>query len=216
MDGDARTGRTPRVNQPVQHAVTYADIEALPEHIVGEIIDGALLTHPRPSPRHAAAAAALTSELGPAFQTGRQGPGGWVFFAEPELHLGDHFLVPDVAGWRRERLQSYPDTNYFEIAPDWVCEVLSGSTEKRDRGRKRAIYGEHGVAHLWLLDPRFQLLEVFGLAEGRWTLLGTWNSDDEVGAPPFDAVSIQLSDLWPLDQPLGLHDNPQLLFAGDR
>ena len=202
--------------EPAKKRATYADVLAAPPHVVAEIIDGALETHPRPSPRHSAAANSLADELTSPFQKGRGGPGGWVFFVEPELHLGADVLVPDLAGWRRDRLKSYKDAAYFELAPDWVCEVLSASTEQRDRGSKRRIYGEAGVGHLWLLDPRFQLLEVCALTEGRWLLIGTWRSDDVVSAPPFEAISISLADLWPLDRPLGFEESPQHLMTGDR
>lgn len=195
---------------------TYADLEAVPPHLVAEIIDGELVTHPRPSPRHSAASNSLSDELTGPFQKRRGGPGGWVFFGEPELHLGPQVVVPDLAGWRRNRLDKYPDTMYFELAPDWVCEVLSRSTERRDRTSKRRIYAEAGVEYLWLIDPRFQLMEAFILTEKRWTLCGTWSSDDTVSAPPFEAVSISLADLWPLDPPLGFGESPQHLFAGDR
>jgi Uma2 family endonuclease len=195
---------------------TYADLEAVPPHLVAEIIDGALLTHPRPSPRHAAASNSLSNELTGPFQKGRGGPGGWVFFVEPELHLGPHVAVPDIAAWRRERLPAYPDTNHFAIAPDWVCEILSASTEKRDRTVKTRIYAEAQIQNFWVIDPRLQILEAFELSEGRWLKIGAWNSDEVVRAAPFDAVSISLADLWPLDPPLGFQDSPQHLFAGDR
>ena len=204
------------MTQPLCRDATYADIEALPPNVVGEILFGELVTHPRPSPRHAAASSSLSGELAAPFQKGRGGPGGWVFFSEPELHLGSHVVVPDLAGWRRDRLTSYPETAYFELAPDWVCEVLSGSTERRDRTSKRAIYAEAGVGFLWLLDPRFQLLEAFVQTNGKWLLVGTWASDEAVRVPPFDAISISLADLWPLDPPLGFGESPQHLFVGDR
>jgi Uma2 family endonuclease len=195
---------------------TYADLEAVPPYLVAEIIDGELMTHPRPSPRHGATAASLGDELTGPFQKGRGGPGGWVFFVEPEIKFGEDILVPDIAGWRRARLQSFPERNYFESSPDWVCEVLSGSTEKRDRTIKKRIYGTFGVGHLWLIDPRLQLLETFELRDRLWTDVGTWNSADEVRAPPFDAISFSLADLWPLDPPLGLNEDPTPYFAGDR
>jgi Uma2 family endonuclease len=195
---------------------TYADIEAAPPHLVAEIIDGELHTHPRPSPRHGVAANALGGKLSDPFQFGGGGPGGWIFSVEPEIAFGSDILVPDIAGWRRERLMQLPETNYFEVAPDLVCEVLSVSTERRDRTVKRRIYGEGNVAHLWLIDPRQQILEAFALDDGEWRLKGTWRSDDEVRAPPFDAISFSLADLWPLDKPLGLSESPQALYAGDR
>jgi Uma2 family endonuclease len=202
--------------EPAQKRATYADLEAVPPHLVAEIIDGELVTHPRPSPRHGLAASALGVELGEAFQKGRGGPGGWIFIVEPEIHLGPHVVVPDIAGWRRERLTEVPDAPYLEIAPDWVCEILSGSTERRDRTVKMRVYAEAQVPHFWLIDPRQQILEAFELSEGRWSKIGAWSSDDEVRAPPFDAIAFSLADLWPLDKPLGLDENPQALYAGDR
>lgn len=202
--------------EPTTKRATYADLEAVPPHLVAEIIDGELVTHPRPSPRHAATAIALGTELSGPFQKGQAGPGGWVFFVEPEVGFDSQLLVPDIAGWKRQRLSAYPDTNYFTIAPDWVCEILSGSTEKRDRTVKMRAYADGGVPHLWLIDPRLQILEAFELNARRWLKIGAWNSDDSVAAPPFDAVSISLADLWPLDPPLGFQESPQHLFVGDR
>jgi Uma2 family endonuclease len=195
---------------------TYADLEAVPGNLVAEIINGVLRTHPRPSPRHGGTANALGHELTGPFQKGTGGPGGWVFFVEPEVKLGEDILVPDIAGWRRARLPGYPERNYFEIRPDWVCEILSGATERRDRSVKKRIYAEAGIPHFWLTDPRLQLLEVFELRDGLWTDVGTWNSDDEVRAPPFDAISFSLADLWPLDRPLGMNEDPTPYYAGDR
>ncbi len=198
-----------------KHA-TYADLEAVPPHLVAEIIDGELLTHPRPSPRHGFASSAFGARLMDSFQFKRNGPDGWIFIDEPELHLGSQVVVPDIGGWRRERLTAVPDTNYFDLAPDWACEVLSASTERRDRTVKMRIYAEVRVPHVWLIDPRLQILEAFELNEGKWVKIGAWNSDDEVRAPPFDAISFSLADLWPLDPPLGFQDDPLPLYAGDR
>src|SRR6476646_4505786 len=107
---------------------TYADIEALPPNQVGEIVRGVLYANPRPASPHAAAASAVGEELGPPFKRGRGGPGGWVILDEPELHLGEDVLVPDLAGWRRERMPELPRAAFFTLAPDWACEVLSPST----------------------------------------------------------------------------------------
>jgi Uma2 family endonuclease len=180
---------------------TYADLEAVPDHLVAEIINGVLETHPRPRPRHGAAAGELYAELTLPFRRGRGGPGGWIFVIEPELHLGRHVVVPDIAGWRRERLPVEPETAFIETPPDWVCEILSPSTARLDRGPKRRIYAEAGVEHLWLLDPADGVLEGFALTGGRWLLLGTVERGEAVALPPFDAVSFPLDDLFPFDDP---------------
>lgn len=178
---------------------TYADLEAVPPHLVAEILFGHLVTHPRPSPRHAVAASALGTRLGGRFQFGDGGPGGWIFMVEPELHLGPHVLVPDLAAWRREWLPTMPDTAYIETPPDWVCEVISPSTQAHDKGPKRRICAAHSVAHLWHLDPIAKLLEVFELRSQQWVLLDVFQDREEVQAAPFAAVPFSLGDLWPLD-----------------
>jgi Uma2 family endonuclease len=191
------------MTQPLHRAATYADIEALPPNVVGEILFGELVTHPRPALRHGAASSSLGMVLGDAFQRGRSGPGGWIFVDEPELHLGPHVVVPDIAGWRRETLPEVPDTTWIETPPDWLCEMLSPSTENYDRGAKRQIYATYGVKYLWLVDPRPRLLEAFALSEGRWVLLATLRDQEEVRIPPFDAVSFSLGELWLFDMPAG-------------
>lgn len=180
---------------------TYADLEAVPPHLVGEILDGELVTHPRPLPRHGAAQASLIDELAGPFQKGRGGPGGWIFITEPELHLGEHVVVPDVAAWRRERMTALPETVGITLPPDWICEVLSPSTAPYDRTVKFRVYHEHRIGHLWYLDPAYRTLEVFGWSEPHWVPIANFADFEEVRAPPFDAITIPLGDLWPFDRP---------------
>lgn len=176
---------------------TYEDLLALPTHVVGQIVYGVLHASPRPAPRHARASTTLGEELGPPFNRGRGGPGGWVILDEPELHLGAHVLVPDLAGWRRERLPELPiDKAYFELAPDWVCEVLSPSTAALDRGDKRRVYAEQQVRHLWFVDPEAKVLEVFELDGESYRLLEVYSEDQRVRAVPFDAIEMELGALW--------------------
>lgn len=195
---------------------TYDDLKAVPEHLVAEIIDGALVTHPRPAPRHSLTFIALTDQLTGPFQFDEDGPGGWVFLAEPELRLGPNIVVPDLAAWRSERMPATPETATIDLPPDWVCEILSASTETRDRTAKMRIYGEAGIPHVWLIDPRQQMLEAFELRDGYWTVLGGWSANGVVRAAPFNAVPFPLEKLWPLDKPLGFNEDPTPLYAGDR
>lgn len=175
----------------------YADIEALPPHVVGEIAFGVLNTHPRPAPRHARAAGAMSVVLGGPYDFGRGGPGGWIFLPEPELHLGPHVIVPDIAGWRRERLPTLPETAWIETPPDWVCEVLSPSTQRFDRTDKLTIYAAFEVGHCWYVDPLARLLEVFERRGDKWLLAATFKDADTVTAVPFEAHSFALDLLWP-------------------
>jgi Uma2 family endonuclease len=176
---------------------TYDDLKAVPPHLVAEIIRGRLVTHPRPMPRHVRSTSRLGIVLGAPFDIDIGGPGGWWILDEPELHLGPDVVVPDVAGWRLERMPELPESAWFEIVPNWVCETISRSTETYDRGEKRDIYGENGVRHLWLLDPVAKLLETYELTGGKWLLLRTYREGDTASAPPFDSVPFAADLLWP-------------------
>jgi Uma2 family endonuclease len=175
---------------------TYDDVLAAPAGCIAELISGVLHTQPRPAGAHAAVASALGDELGPPFRRGRGGPGGWILLYEPELHLAEHVLVPDMAGWRRERMPGVRDVPYFTLPPDWVCEVLSPSTAKRDKGEKLPIYAAHGVGHAWLIDPAARTVEVWRLVTARWTFVGAYADDAKLRVEPFDAVEIDLGALW--------------------
>lgn len=179
---------------------TYQDVLDAPPNMVAEVVGGALYTHPRPAVPHARASSRLGVRLGAPFDSdrgGSSGPGGWWLIDEPELHLGEDIVVPDLAGWRRESMPALPDAAYFSQAPDWACEVLSPSTRALDKGPKQAIYTREGVAHLWFVDPDARSLAAFALRGGRYTLIGRRSGDDPVSLPPFDAIEFNLADLWP-------------------
>jgi Uma2 family endonuclease len=171
---------------------------AVPSHQRAEIIDGTLYVMSRPAPRHANATSVLGGELNGAFQRGRGGPGGWWILDEPELQLVPlEPMAPDLAGWRVARMPTLPDTAYFSLAPDWICEVLSKSTESVDRDKKLPIYAAHGVPHVWLIDPIAKTLEVHSLDDDhRWRDVRVYEGDMRVHAQPFDAIELDLGALW--------------------
>lgn len=177
----------------------YSDLEALPEHVVGEIIAGDLHASPRPATPHARTTLRLGGlldlRLRPKGRKGRP-PSGWWFFVEPELHFGADVLVPDIAGWRAERVPVMPDVVGITTAPDWACEVLSPSTRRLDRVYKLPIFAREGVKHAWLIDPRDRTLEVYASTKGQWLMLLNASDDDVVRAPPFESLRIRLADLW--------------------
>lgn len=176
---------------------TYQDVLDAPEHLVAEIIDGELSLMPRPGKPHAAAATALGEELGPPFKRGRGGPGGWIILFEPEVHMAEDVLVPDLAGWRRERMPVLSnDEPFFTLAPDWACEVLSPSTEASDRARKLRIYAREHVSHVWLVNPIARTLEVLRRDGNQWRILAVHEQDARVRAEPFDAIELDLAILW--------------------
>ena len=183
----------------VKRNATYDDLCALPDHMVAEIIDGDLFASPRPASPHALASSMLGAVLIAGFggEPGGAGvPGGWWILDEPELHFGQNVLVPDLAGWRRERMPTVPDVAGFQLAPDWVCEVISPSTGEIDRGRKMRVYARERVGHLWIVDPILRTLEVYRLEDGRWVVASTHAGTEQIRAEPFEAVPLDMRRWW--------------------
>ena len=188
------------MNQPrpiVRTPATYQDVLDAPPHMVAELVNGALHLQPRPAARHGLASSRLGAKLGNSYDLGDGGPGGWWIVDEPELHLGEDVIVPDLAGWRRETMPVFPDTVAIGLTPDWVCEVLSPGTRQFDLTDKRALYGQREVSHLWFVDPGARTLEAFANADGAWTLIAALKDAEPVSVPPFDAIAFPLSALWP-------------------
>jgi Uma2 family endonuclease len=184
------------MSTPATKPATYDDLLRLAPNMVGQIVHGVLHAHPRPAARHALVASTLGSDIGTPYQRGRGRPGGWWILDEPELHPGDHVLVPDLAAWRRERMPEVPDVAWFDLAPDWVCEVLLPSTARLDRIEKLPIYAQAGVNFVWLVDPAARTLEVYRRDGAFWVLIGSHADDARVHAVPFDAIEIELDALW--------------------
>jgi Uma2 family endonuclease len=177
---------------------TYEDLLQVPDILIAEILDGELLTSPRPASPHARAASALIQDISPFDRRtgGPGGPGGWQILFEPELHLGADILVPDLAGWRRERMPILQDVPYFELAPDWVCEVVSPATGRIDRVRKMPIYAREQIRHLWLVDPLQRTLEVYRLEVRQWVVVSVHGDTEVVQAEPFEAVALDMERWW--------------------
>lgn len=175
---------------------TYDDILDLPDTIVGEVLNGQLETHPRPAPVHALAASSIGGELVSPFQKGRGGPGGWWIIDEPECHIEAEIFVPDLAGWRKLKLANLPETAWFDSTPDWVCEIISPTSIRRDRVTKMAIYARLGIGFYWLIDPLAQILEAYQLKNKHWVLLKSYADAEEVAIAPFAEYSFSLANLW--------------------
>jgi Uma2 family endonuclease len=184
------------VTQPGRRPARYEDVLALPENQVGEIVAGVLYASPRPAGPHTVAGSSLGGILIAPFNFGDNGPGGWWILFEPELHLGDDVLVPDLAGWRRERMPEAPAGAFIELPPDWVAEVLSPSTARLDRIAKLPVYARAGVQHVWLIDPLAKMLEALRVDGGKWTIDRVFGGNDVVRVAPFDAVEVKLARLW--------------------
>ena len=172
----------------------------LPSNVNSEIIDGEMFVQPRPASRHAVANSVLGMRLGPPFRFGDDGPGGWILLDEPELHFSNGIdtdvLIPEMAGWRRERMPEVPHVAAFTLAPDWLCEVLSPSTARIDRKHKLRVYAREGVESVWIVDPLIQTLEVLKLVGEVYTVHQVFTHEDLARAEPFNAIELALSELW--------------------
>src|SRR3954464_12961281 len=194
--GCARTIQ--RMKARITHRATYADLEKVPENMIAELIDGDLYTSPRPAGPHARFASALAMDIGPPHDRGRSGPGGWWIVFEPEVHfiLNEQVLVPDLGGGGREPMPPIPKDQRFIVTPDWVCEVISPSSLRIDRGKKMRIYAEHGVPWMWLVDPIGRTPEVLPLNVDNWKYVPPFTGDDVVRAEPFPEAEIDLASIW--------------------
>ena len=183
---------------PAQRRASYEDLLQVPDRCIAEIIDGELLTTPRPAFPHARAASVIIQDLSPFDCSHRDssGPGGWWFLFEPELHLGADIVVPDLAGWRQANMPALKDIPYTDQAPDWVCELVSPRTGQTDRVRKMPLYARERVGHAWLIDPLQRTLEVYRLEGPGWFVLSSHGDVEHVRAEPFEAVTIDISRWW--------------------
>ncbi len=173
-----------------------ADLDLVPDDLTGEIIDGNLYAFPRPAILHSRGVGRMYKLLGPADDD--DGSDGWVILFEVAIWFTRrkrHMLVPDLAAWRRARLPEVPDAKSFTLAPDWVCEGISPSTAKYDRGRKREIYANAGVGHLWIVDTAHLTVEAYMLVDGKYELDTIAGNRDVVRLPPF-GFDLDLAKLW--------------------
>jgi Uma2 family endonuclease len=193
----------PKSARKVEFEALYARYRALPEGTKAEIVAGEIRMLPRPRPRHVRATSILGARLVRRFGwDADDGPGGWVILHEPELRLGEEVRAPDLAGWRVERYEE-PEDNPITLVPDWICEVLSPTTARIDRVEKMPLYVEHGVDHLWIIDPVMKTLEVYRREGGLWIVCSSHGADDVASPESFDAVPFELGALWRLPEKPG-------------
>ena len=173
----------------------YAEIEALPEGMTGEILgQGGVRTMRRPGFAHGFAARRLVKSLATVDIV--LGGAGWWIEREVEIRSADdRLLVPDLAGWRSSEIPDFVEGNPGRVTPDWVCEILSRSTQRADRVLKLPQYARWGVGHIWVIDPAVRTLEVYASRDGMAVLVQTAMQDAQLQPPPFD-LPLDLATLW--------------------
>lgn len=176
----------------------YQEILDAPQDMLAELVDGELHLQPRPGARHVRASSRLGALLTPPFELARGGPGGWVILDEPELHLGEDVLVPDLAAWRSATAGALDwELAYFEVVPQWVCEVLSPSTAGRDRILKLDLYHANRVEWAWLVEPIDRTIEVYAWSESGWVRTQTAMGGEPIALQPFSEVRLEVDLIWP-------------------
>jgi Uma2 family endonuclease len=179
---------------------TYEALVGLPEGVRAEVIGGQVDVAPSPLPEHGRAQRAIGRFIGGPYDDDheRGGHGGWWILPEVDVRLGPHDIVrPDIAGWRRERLPSPWGQRPLDVAPDWVCEIISPSNAAHDRVTKRRLYASYAVPYYWLVDPLARTLEALRLDNGVWLELGVWGHGDIARIEPFATVELDISRLFP-------------------
>ena len=184
--------------EPQRRLASWRDLEQAPEDTKAEVLGGELFLMTRPRPQHGRSQAVLSSHLTPPFDLKIGGPGGWWIVIEPDVAFGPHDIVsPDLAGWRRSTLPTLPDERPITLAPDWVCEILSPATARRDRLTKADLYLSGGVGYYWLIDTELRTLAALRADQGRWVRLGAWTDGHRAAIPPFEAISFDVGSLFP-------------------
>ena len=176
----------------------WDDILALGEDVHAEILDGELVIHASPGPHHSRVATGLSHDIFGPFDRGRDGPGGWWILTEVDIALDNGAAVrPDLVGWRRERVPTFPHERPVDIRPDWVCEVLSPSNSSYDLGPKRDIYHGARVPYLWIADPEHRVVVAHEWSERGYVVVATGREAEPARLPPFDAIEIELTGVMP-------------------
>jgi Uma2 family endonuclease len=185
-------------HQPVGGAATLADLDELPIDVIGEIIGGVLYAMPRPRPAHQRTTTLIGGHLANPFDLGGgDGPGGWWILVDPLIALpGAPRVVPDLAGWRRERMPELPDGT-ITVVPDWVCEILSPSTAVHDLETKAPHYCKVGVLFLWIVDVDVRTVSAYKRQAGNWHPLGVYSTETDARIGPFEEVPLNVTSWWP-------------------
>ena len=186
---------TERMGEAARRVATYADLQAVPAHLVAEIVEGELYTQSRPAMPHAYTCIELAGWARGHFKHGAPGSGWWIV-CEPEIHFGKNVCVPDIAGWRKERMPRFPKSAYVTLAPDWICEIISPSTQGFDRIKKMSVYAQAGVKYVWLVDPLEHILEAYALNDGIWSRFAGHADNECVRVAPFEREELDMSELW--------------------
>ena len=179
----------------------YQDYCMLPEEKRYELIDGELYMAPAPGSVHQFISRNLGFLLWDFVSSNQLGE---VAFAPFDVILSDEDVVqPDLFFVSRER-QDIISARGCEGPPDLVVEILSPSTQQRDRGLKRKLYAKYGVRELWLVDPESKTIEVLGLEADDFATLAVYPEDTPLSSPLISGLAL------PVDRVFQVESLPQI------
>ncbi len=169
---------------------TTADLLASPEERV-ELIDGEIVRRPMARAEHGVVQGNTREELGPFNR--KSGPGGWWILTEVSVAYELHQCPShDLAGWRKERMPERPSGD-IELAPDWVCEIVSPGHERKDTLTLFLLLQRHRVPFYWLIWPEDRTLVAYGLDGDHYRVIATLSEPARVRVPPFEEIEIDLA-----------------------
>lgn len=182
-------------DKPTKRHWTVEDYMQLDDDRRYELLQGDLLMTPSPNIFHQRAITKLGTRIDVHVTENDLGD---CFDAPFDVVLSDDTVVqPDFTFVRRDRLAELYDGHCISGAPDLVVEVLSASTEARDRHRKRQLYAEAGVPWLLFVEPESRIVEVFHLREdGSYAVESSAAGDDTLTFELFPELEIALGDVW--------------------
>lgn len=173
---------------------TAFDLEGLDRH---EVIGGVVHEKAAPTAEHGTAQFSLGHLLWPFDRGGGGRPGGWWIMTEVEIELETHEVyVPDLVGWRRERVPERPTGRPVRVRPDWVCEILSRTAAKRDLVDKLRSFHRAEIPHYWIVDPANETLTVYRWHQDGYLVALTASRGDFVRPEPFEAIELPVGVIF--------------------
>lgn len=163
-----------------------------------ELINGEIVQRPSPRFSHSTVQGQLRGEYH-SLQKKKKGDGGWWICTEISVrYSATQAPSHDIAGWRKERLPQ-PPAGVMTVNPDWVCEIVSPSHEKKDTLQIMLLLLAQQVPYYWIVYPEDRTVMVYALNDGKYVLTATETVRDEsytVALPPFMDMPIDLGSVF--------------------
>jgi Uma2 family endonuclease len=133
---------------------------AVDENRKAEFIEGKIIYHSPVYGRHWMISTKLLTRLLPFVE---QHDLGKVGCEKVMIRCTRNDYEPDICFWKKEIADRFQPLQSAFPPPNFIIEILSSSTEHRDRGIKFMDYALHGVEEYWIIDPEAMSIEQYSL-----------------------------------------------------